>query len=95
MNDVTSLDIYKKLLSFPWRPGDMLCLLSYSALIIVLVGQLLCMLYLMSEEYNVVTTLGFNKFSLEPEDGEVELLYFKPSLFVFLLNVANTALKVR
>ena len=68
----------------------MLCLLSYSALIIVLVGQLLCMHYLMSEEYNVVTTLGFNKFSLEPEDGEVELLYFKLSLFVFLLDVANT-----
>ena len=70
----------------------MLCLLSYSALIIVLVGQLLCMHYLMSEEYNVVTTLGFNKFSLEPEDGEVELLYPQPSLFVFLLDVANTDL---
>ena len=68
----------------------MLCLLSYSALIIVLVGQLLCMHYLRSEEYNVVTTLGFDKFSLEPEDGEVELLYFNPCLFVFLLDVANT-----
>ena len=60
----------------------MLYLLSYSAMIIVLVGQLLCLHYLMSEEYNVITTVGYNKFSLESEDGEVELLDAKPSLFL-------------
>ena len=70
----------------------MLYLLSYSAMIIVLVGQLLCLHYLMSEEYNVITTVGYNKFSLESEDGEGELLYPKPCLFVFLLDVANTDL---
>ena len=54
----------------------------------VLVLQLL----LVFKDYNIVTTVTYNKFSLESEDGELELLCPKLSLFVFLLDVANTDL---
>ena len=66
----------------------MLCWVCCYALMCVLVLQLL----LVSKDYNIVTTVDCNKFSLESEDGEVELLYPQPSLFVFLLDVANTDL---
>ena len=55
------------------------------ALMCVLVLQLL----LVFKDYNIVTTVTYNKFSLESEDGELELLCPKLSLFVFLLDVAN------
>ena len=86
MNDANRLDILKKPVSFPWRPGDMSCWVCCYALMSVLVLQLL----LVFKDYNVVTTIAYNKFSLKSEDGEVELLYPNPSLFVFLLDVANT-----
>ena len=90
MNDLSGLDIFKEAVSFPfpWRPGDMLCWVCCHALMCVLVLQLL----LVFKDYNIVTTVTYNKFSLESEDGELELLCPKLSLFVFLLDVANTDL---
>ena len=88
MNDMIGLDILKKPVSFPWRPEDMLCWVCCHALMCVLVLQLL----LVFKDYNIVTTVTYNKFSLESEDGELELLCPKLSLFVFLLDVANTDL---
>ena len=87
-NEMTRLDINKK----PWRPGEMLCLLFYSALMFVLMVQLLCvhyLLYNLSKDYNVVDIVAYNKTSLESEDCEVELLYPKLSLFVLLPNTTN------
>ena len=86
-NEMTRLDINKK----PWRPGEMLCLLFYSALMFVLMVQLLCvhyLLYNLSKDYNVVDIVAY-KTSLESEDCEVELLYPKLSLFVLLPNTTN------
>ena len=88
MNDRIGLDILKKPVSFPWRPEDMLFWVCCHALMCVLVLQLL----LVFKDYNIVTTVTYNKFSLESEDGELELLCPKLSLFVFLLDVANTDL---
>ena len=88
MNDMIGLDNLKKPVSFPWRPEDMLCWVCCHALMCVLVLQLL----LVFKDYNIVTTVTYNKFSLESEDGELELLCPKLSLFVFLLDVANTDL---
>merc|ERR1719233_1516431 len=83
------LDILKKSVSFPWRPGDKSCWVCCYALISVLVLQLV----LVFKDYCMVTTtIAYNKFSLKSEDGKVELLYPNPSLFVFLLDVANTDL---
>ena len=38
----------------------------------------------------MVTTVAYNMFGLESEDNEVELVYPKPSLVEFLLDVVNT-----
>merc|ERR1719233_2761413 len=76
------LDILKKSVSFPWRPGDKSCWVCCYALISVLVLQLV----LVFKDYCMVTTtIAYNKFSLKSDDGEVELLHPKPSLLVFLL----------
>ena len=56
---------------------------------IMLVVQLLCMHYLMSKDYNMVTTVACNKFGLEVGDCEVELLHPKYSLLVFLVDITN------
>ena len=86
MNEVTRLDIiYKLLLSFPWRPGVLSCWCVYFVLLMnVFVLELLYVL-LQSQVYSVmtgVTTVAFVKFSLESEDGEVELLDAESSLFL-------------
>ena len=82
MNDKTGLDI----LSFPWKPGDVLNWFCHQALmyVLVLVHKLLCLLkaYCM-----VTTTVAYSKYLMKAELLEVELLDAEPSLF--LLNTTK------
>ena len=86
LDDMIGLDTNKKPFSFPWRPGDLLCWVCCYDMLCVLLLQLL----MVFEEYNMVTTVAYNMFGLESEDNEVELVYPKPSLVEFLLDVVNT-----
>merc|ERR1719369_551526 len=83
MIEVTRLDIDKKLPSFPWRPGDLLCWCIYFAMMNVFVLQLMCVL-MQSQVYSVMYTAAFKKFFMD-----VELLHHKLSPSVSLLDTTN------
>ena len=74
LNDIIELDIYKMLLSFPRRPGDLLCWCVNFAMVNVFVLQLMCVL-LQSQVYSEMNTAAYKKFCMK-----VELLHFKLSL---------------
>ena len=79
MNIKTGLDI----LSFPWKPGDVLDWFCYQALMYVLVHKLLCLLraYCM-----VIITVACSNSLMKAELMEVELLDAEPSLFLLYLD---------
>ena len=83
LNDMIRLDIDKKLPSFPWRPGDLLCWCINFAMVNVFVLQLMCV-FLQSQVYSVMNTAAYNKFCME-----VEMLHPKLSLSVSLLDTIN------
>ena len=83
LNDMIELDIYKMLLSFPWRPGDLLCWCVNFARVNMLVLKLMCLL-LQSQVYSGMNTDAYNKFCME-----VELLHSKISMSVSLINTIN------
>ena len=83
LNDMIRLDIDKKLPSFPWRPGDLLCWCVNFEMVNVFVFQLMCVL-LQSQVYTVMNTAAYNKFCME-----VEMLHPKLSLSVSLLDTIN------
>ena len=82
MNEMTRLDIYKLLLSFPWRPGDLLCRCVYFAMMNVFVLQLMYVL-MQSQVYSVMNTSGYKVCT------EVEPLHSQPILPVLLLDTTN------
>ena len=82
MNEKTRLDIYKILLSFPWRPGDLLCWCVYFAMMNVFVLQLMYVL-MQSQVYSVMNTSGYKVCT------EVEPLHSQPILPVLLLDTTN------
>ena len=80
MNDRIGLDILKKPVSFPWRPGDMLCWVCCYALMCLLVLQLL----LVSKDYNIVATpLTAEAPTHTSEDGS------RPSIAYLLVSMGN------
>ena len=68
----------------------MLCLLSYSTLMNVLLVQLLCVHFLLYKEYYMVTTVAFKKFCIDAEHWDVKWVYPKPSMAVSLPYIVNT-----
>ena len=86
--DVSRLDNFKLLLSFPWRPGDLLNWVCYNAMMFfVLVLQLLYVLK-ESKVCSVMTpTAACEKSDMEADDSELEQLEPKSDLPVFLLDV--------
>ena len=77
MNDMIGLDNYKKPLSFPWRPGDILHWLCYSVVMTVFALQLLFVLFLLlkGSEYTVVNTAVFSKFYMKAEECDLSVPY--------------------
>ena len=82
MDIVTRLDIYVKPLSFPWRPGDLLCWCVYFEMMNVFVLQLMYVL-MQSQVYSVMNTSGYKVCT------EVEPLHSQPILPVLLLDTTN------
>ena len=54
------------LLSFPWRPGDLLCWCVNFAMVNAFVLKLMCVV-LQSQVYSVMNTTAYNKFCMEKE----------------------------
>ena len=82
LNYMIGLDIYKLLLSFPWRPGDLLCRCVYFAMMNVFVLQLMYVL-MQSQVYSVMNTSGYKVCT------EVEPLHSQPILPVLLLDTTD------
>ena len=86
--DVSRLDNFKLLLSFPWRPGDLLSWVCYNAMMFfVLVLQLLYVLKESKVCCVMTPTAACEKSDMEADDSELEQLEPKSDLPVFLLDV--------